>query len=821
MTTTVIPSDQGENPTGEKLINTTMSSDIINVCSPYFDGVPQELKDISQWVVWNNNTKDTARGSKQPRHPSSPYAVSALDSNHWFDFDTACKTYEQMGVSGIGFSFTKEVRMTTIDVDDCVDIETDTISEFGQYVLDKFKNDTYAEISFHLDGIHIVTYGNLPEGEVGGHRKDSLGRQIEMYDCARFIAITGHKLSTVNAHVTHQESVLAELCEEFKCVVKKASNKPKNTIVGSSLSIGDKLGLRCMDIAPPYKSFVKGNEVVGCNPISGHENKSGTAYNVNPSKNTWHCWAHGGGTGCGGDALMLYAMEKGFISCGEEISDYAELFAALRDDGYNLDVLDPTYDPHCGDDLEMTKVDKNIDVSTLTEEELQRSADGLLSIQKAKEKSFLPAFPGTTHPIMKGWMDVATEISYARPNYHYFSLLSILSIGLGLRVKTQLSLGNLYSGVFVLMIGDSSVSGKSFSMNMSMGQFLPAIKENKVELDGIPTTIEKIKFYSAKKKMTEPKFIQNLDACDTMFWHYDECHSFFINATGNGNNSTILPELCESYDNLPVSSSLSISRKQKGDDKKYEWSCDKPFVSLLFAMTTEQFSALANTDLSDGGFLARVIPCVELGGAIKENDDLTPTQIKCIADLVNRVSIVSDTLAKLPVDGIKFGVCKKIESWKVMETNKYLSPEHRTKRTAIARSFGHAYKIAMILTLFDEEFLNAIPEDERGNKILADRYTLPEKWVDEALNIVDKYLTQRGEYIMNVASDENGKSVMSRIMKFLATRSGSSTKADIGKSIHVDKDALKLALASLLENGELKLNKVFVNGHWKEIYSIV
>jgi len=292
---------------------------------------------------------------------------------------------------------------------------------------------------------------------------------------------------------------------------------------------------------------------------------------------------------------------------------------------------------------------------------------------------------------------------------------------------------------------------------------------------------------------------------DHMLWLYDECQSFFTSASV-GLGATILPQLCKIYDGERVASKVSIRQKKKDDNNDYEWVCEHPFASLLFAMTTDQFNKLASSEQADGGFLPRFLMVYEEGGEVRENINISIEQQKRIDEVVESVGKIADIMCQLKEDEISFGVCSRIEKWKVTETNKYLSPEFVNKRVAIQRAFGHAYKLAMILSIFDIEFLKTV----KDKKLVE----LPDKWVDEALNIVNEYLLPRMEYVLDKANDENSKSDMSKIMRVIRSNGGSIEKGKLGKRTHIEKSMMVKSIESLIENKEIEKTEGLENGHW-------
>jgi hypothetical protein len=788
MIATVVPSSQGENPnpTGEEMTNTTTQSEVIKVCTPYSEGIPEELKNIAQWVVWYNNTKDTPRGSKQPRHPSSPYAVSALDSCHWFDFSAAVDTYEKMGVSGVGFAFTKEVRMTTIDVDGCVDYNDDgegIVNELGQSVLDKFADGTYAEISFHLDGIHIVTYGNLPDGEVGGHRVNAAGQQIEMYDCARFIAITGRKVSTCNAHVGHCEAVLADLCEEFKCVVKKKADRPKST-VPSRPSIGEELGLQCMSICPPYKSFVRGDEVVGCNPLSGHMNTSGTAYSVNPRKNTWYCWAHK----CGGDALMLYAMEKGLISCGEQITDYHELYNELRADGYDLSFLDPTYDPHCGDDLmKTTNVDKPVAITNNVEKIRSQEVDIRLDC-KLEETNFVSQY-----------MRYREKRTDAYIEYFHSGAVSMLSIAADRKIKVPLSFGDIYTNIWSMCLGLSSVSRKSTQMKFV-------------------TPIVDVKFgdFALPHEFSPESMIEDMAKHVHSHLLLDECGTIITALNTRSYMAGFKETLCKLFDGTSVHRKLRTSKKL---DSPSDFHVTDPYITFAWATTYDSFENAATESDVKSGLLARFLIYAPrysktiLGAGIRTSSmkydmDALQTRFNAITD---KIQAFPGMMEFIPSEA----AFKLYNEWDAGVQNDIFQNRVDTSSSIVHARMGTVvFKLASLYYIGSERFLTDIdksaivtPEPELLNPHPVGVATLliPDEYMIEALNNVRDYFAPCASSILDSVSEKGSTNVQVKMCRIIKDKGGNITKTSLLRDMKMKVKEFDEHLSAMRLSGQIEM----------------
>lgn len=137
------------------------------------ENFPTELKVRRQWV----NYKLEKRGVKTTKIPVDPKTgrnASVTDPNSWADFTTAMEGASQY--SGVGFVLTEGDNLVMIDLDGCLDPETEQLNEFAAEMVERFSS--YTEISPSRTGVHIFVRGTIP-----GPRNRTDG--IEFYSIGR------------------------------------------------------------------------------------------------------------------------------------------------------------------------------------------------------------------------------------------------------------------------------------------------------------------------------------------------------------------------------------------------------------------------------------------------------------------------------------------------------------------------------------------------------------------------------------------------------------------------------------------------------------
>ena len=153
-----------------------------------YDSVPQELKDLRQWVCWRRELRGkkkdgTDNWTKLPFQTSGSLA-STTDPKTWNTFQ-ACVDAEaetKQRFDGIGFVFTKDSGLVGIDFDHCRDPKTAEIEQWAATEISEL--DSWTEVSPSGTGLHTVVKGTKPSVEC---RK---GR-VEMYSAGRYFTVTG------------------------------------------------------------------------------------------------------------------------------------------------------------------------------------------------------------------------------------------------------------------------------------------------------------------------------------------------------------------------------------------------------------------------------------------------------------------------------------------------------------------------------------------------------------------------------------------------------------------------------------------------------
>jgi primase-polymerase (primpol)-like protein len=180
--------------------------------------IPKELLRRRRWVAWEYQRRLLRecgwRWTKVPLCARDGYHVGhggnasvtrpgswacALDA--WLYYRVASHA-----AAGIGFVLAEGDPYTGIDLDDAVDSLTGTLRQWARPIVAGL--DSYTEVSPSGTGVKVMVRGRVP-GE--RHQKD----HIEMYDRARFFALTGQRLAGTPATIADRQDALDRLYRQL------------------------------------------------------------------------------------------------------------------------------------------------------------------------------------------------------------------------------------------------------------------------------------------------------------------------------------------------------------------------------------------------------------------------------------------------------------------------------------------------------------------------------------------------------------------------------------------------------------------------------
>jgi hypothetical protein len=163
--------------------------------------VPAELRSIARWVGWKARLKPNGKLDKLPCSPHTGSVGDAHDPATWGSFEQAIAAMRRYRLDGIGIVLTEEDSLVGVDLDGCLD-DASVIAPWAQDIIAEL--DSYTERSPSGRGLRIFAFGGLPPG------RRKVG-DLELYDDARFLTVTGRHLEGTPATVEERDFELRDL----------------------------------------------------------------------------------------------------------------------------------------------------------------------------------------------------------------------------------------------------------------------------------------------------------------------------------------------------------------------------------------------------------------------------------------------------------------------------------------------------------------------------------------------------------------------------------------------------------------------------------
>ncbi|WOJ93673.1 hypothetical protein R0135_00550 [Congregibacter variabilis] len=149
---------------------------------PIFENFPSELTQADHWVLWKYELTDKGKWTKVPYTPQRCKASSTNPAT-WSPITDAVSAYSEGWASGVGIVLTQSLGMVALDFDGC------TVEAAKPWLF----SDSYTELSPSGNGVRQFIRGQLPEGAKNKYHPPNM-KELEMYDSARYMTVTGHAL---------------------------------------------------------------------------------------------------------------------------------------------------------------------------------------------------------------------------------------------------------------------------------------------------------------------------------------------------------------------------------------------------------------------------------------------------------------------------------------------------------------------------------------------------------------------------------------------------------------------------------------------------
>lgn len=231
------------------------------------DVIPQELRDLPQWLGWIQVDKGGPKPTKIPKQLSGENA-STTDPATWATFDAIIDGYTAKLFAGVGIVISKPY--TGIDLDKCRDPQTGKIEQWALEIVDRL--NSYTEVSPNRTGLHIWVKAEKP----GTNTRQG---NLEMYDhqSPRYFTVTAAHLPGTPLTIADRQEELAALYREIW--PEQAEGRPARSIPARVVSL----------FADDNQLLEKArtNEITGADFVALYDRGDTSDYEGDHSKADW------------------------------------------------------------------------------------------------------------------------------------------------------------------------------------------------------------------------------------------------------------------------------------------------------------------------------------------------------------------------------------------------------------------------------------------------------------------------------------------------------------------------------------------------------
>jgi primase-polymerase (primpol)-like protein len=168
------------------------------------------LRERDHWVVWRrepcyDRSTKKRRWTKVPYRADGRGRASSTDPSTWSSFARAFGAHNTRNFDGVGYVLAADAPFVGIDLDHAIDDAVVTAPWAAEIIA---ALNSYAELSPSRRGYRIFVSATLPTG--GNRRGD-----VEMYDRARFVTVTGWHVSGMPRTIERRDAELAAIHARF------------------------------------------------------------------------------------------------------------------------------------------------------------------------------------------------------------------------------------------------------------------------------------------------------------------------------------------------------------------------------------------------------------------------------------------------------------------------------------------------------------------------------------------------------------------------------------------------------------------------------
>jgi len=345
------------------------------------------------------------------------------------------------------------------------------------------------------------------------------------------------------------------------------------------------------------------------------------------------------------------------------------------------------------------------------------------------------------------YVEYGCKIQDAYPEFHLANVMTLLSFITP--AKMEMAFDDVWNNVWMFVFGKAGQSGKSTTQSLVTTMYKKIEDLNKAEM--LPN------------KVTPERLTQLMAEHDTRLWVVDEASGFMKNMKRDyaSENTEVLLKI---YSHTEVSKSTVARRNADGEViEGGTIRCDNPHVGMCWYTTPEMFAKHASYDLFDNGFYMR--PMFLLPMRVKGVMEDRGRTLDDEQDFTRLFNSINELYHLTHGCVVKFTDNPIISKWKyglrvAMANDAALTSMKGGGQT---RSFEHARKIAMIVTIASKEFIDFVKAHPPGESKTV-IYQTPDWAAEVAIKWAEKFY-HNYERALLLASSSNGGAFQTVVKK--------------------------------------------------------
>lgn len=552
--------------------------------------------------------------------------------------------------------------------------------------------------------------------------------------------------------------------------------------------LSEEIGLRIEDIGAPVNGVHRGTEIQGAHPV--HGSSTGHNYSIDTRRNLWHCFR----CDSGGDPITFVAVQKGLISCSDagRIPITDEIFLQVKESlateygyGTQIEEIDRKWRK-----LEQKRLSESVPREISTGDPFDNRAKRGLRF-----KSYLP-----DDNLIERYVSVAKKMTDAYPELHYAGIYSLVSMVANRNAVVKFSHGNIYSNIWSMCLGISTISRKSTALKIARD--IARYHAPTAELPG---------------SFSPEALIEELTDNPRAWWFKDEVGSLLSTMQQKQYMAEMRDFLNEIYENQNYRRKLRTNRSKN----RSEFVIDRPYTTFFFATTPETFSEQTTALDLTSGWLLRFLyffpRYYKVSQPYQEANEETQEEMEYLRSLIGELF----TFFRLTGEELQFVLTPEgmefFQSWQRDVEMNYFRDGDNVRLAQYGRLFTYALKLAMLFKIGDPKFVEMMAAQQETGIQPGQQVILDECFLIEACRQIDQYFSPMAADVADTVARRTEINVQEKILSLLRRNGGEMKRVDILRALHIKlKDFEEHALA-LVESNEIKVIEYHRPGKKKDI----